>query len=323
MSDYAEYGDALNYSEHARESLDFFETDFVDVFFYFEDEGHEVVYERFIMRLFPHLRHYRAICLGGKTKVIKKAKEERLEGNIYVFVVDKDFDDVLGVVETVPDLHYLRKYSLENYLFDVRAFIAVAAEEIGRKSSHAEIAKKLEDFPAFAGQLVNALIRLARYFIVARKYGVDIQTTKMPASDLLKESGQDWPIPSEGWMEKYRTDFKALCNNPRNEWLLDDECFNSQLQAAFSYQPAAAIGEVQAIDHVCGKHLIGCLSNFVDSRLQTALSAFDPPSLYTKLLNHVDMQPLRYLVNTLEQAYPKVFGKTVVQVDDMSGLMAA
>lgn len=111
--------DIPTYSEAGLDVIDAFYQDYVAAIFFFEDEHHESVYERILLRLIPTLRSFQVICLGGKTKIIAKAKEARPLGAKWLFVLDKDFDDLLGSVFSHKDVYYLRAFSLENYLIDL------------------------------------------------------------------------------------------------------------------------------------------------------------------------------------------------------------
>ena len=115
--------DIPEYSEFAKQVLDIFHLDSVDVIFFFEDEGYESVYEKLISRMFPQLRSVAVICLGGKTKCVAKAKETPKSNRKipYIFILDKDFDDLLNGVELIPNVYYLQKFSIENYLVDLPA----------------------------------------------------------------------------------------------------------------------------------------------------------------------------------------------------------
>ena len=167
------------YSEAGTDVLDAFYQDYVAAIFFFEDEHHEAVYERILMRLIPKLRSFQVICLGGKSKLIAKAKEVRPVGAKWLFVLDKDFDDLLGSIFVHEDVYYLRAFSLENYLVDLPGIISLAVEMNPRGLTVRAAREQCRAFPAYIARLRASLERIGRLFVVARRYRVDIQTTKL------------------------------------------------------------------------------------------------------------------------------------------------
>ena len=88
---------------------------FNDVDFYVEDEGKENFYYLIFRKLFPEMKITKIFPLGGKQYVIQEAAKHT--GNLKkVFIADKDFDDLLGKIVVLPNLFYLQRYSIENYL---------------------------------------------------------------------------------------------------------------------------------------------------------------------------------------------------------------
>jgi hypothetical protein len=104
------------YTAEGQDAIELLYLDYASFFFYFEDAHHESVYERFIERLFPKITGFVVICLGGKTKVLAKAKEGRFPGVKSIFIVDSDYDSFPGKVEKIPDVFHFEKISFENYL---------------------------------------------------------------------------------------------------------------------------------------------------------------------------------------------------------------
>jgi len=88
------------------------------VLIYCEDEGFEEFYGRLLRRLVPDVMYEDILCLGGKTEVLKKASEGPVAGKKRVFLLDKDFDDITGVIKSSAGIVYLGRYSIENYLLD-------------------------------------------------------------------------------------------------------------------------------------------------------------------------------------------------------------
>lgn len=109
-------------SDAYRIGEDIFFFQFNDVSFYVEDEEQENFFFCILKRLFPEIRIERIFPLGGKDNVIEEAKKNQGDKK-KVFIVDKDFDDILNKVVNYDNLFYLDRYSIENYLLEQDALI--------------------------------------------------------------------------------------------------------------------------------------------------------------------------------------------------------
>ncbi len=101
---------------------------FVDVSFYIEDIEQENFYYVILKNLFADVRFDKIFPLGGKTNVLAEAAIYANDKK-RVYIVDKDFDDLLSSVVDIPNLFYLEKYSIENYLIDEEAIRKYIIEE--------------------------------------------------------------------------------------------------------------------------------------------------------------------------------------------------
>lgn len=109
-------------SDTYRIGEDVFFFQFNDVSFYVEDEEQENFFFCILKRLFPEIRIERIFPLGGKDNVIEEAEKNQGDKK-KVFIVDKDFDDLLNKIVHYDNLFYLDRYSIENYLLEQDAFI--------------------------------------------------------------------------------------------------------------------------------------------------------------------------------------------------------
>lgn len=108
--------------------IDIFYTQFNDVNFYIEDEDQENFYYEIFRKLFPKVKLNKIFPLRGKDNVIEKAGKN-IGDKKKIFLVDKDFDDLLGKIKKQPNLFYLEKYSIENYLLNETSFKEYIVEE--------------------------------------------------------------------------------------------------------------------------------------------------------------------------------------------------
>ncbi|CAH0229449.1 hypothetical protein SRABI27_02436 [Pedobacter sp. Bi27] len=101
---------------------------FNDINFYVEDVDKEHFYFHLFKNLFNGIKINRIIGLNGKANVIKAA-ESIANSKKDVYIVDQDFDDFFRSKQQLPNLFYLRKYSIENYLINQEALFELVKEE--------------------------------------------------------------------------------------------------------------------------------------------------------------------------------------------------
>lgn len=138
---------------------------FNDISFYVEDIGAEQIYYEILRKLFPNIRLAKIFPLGGKEEVIRAARSYNSD-RLRVFLVDKDFDDILKTKVSLPNLFYLKQYSIENYLLEHEAVYAIIVEERPRLKrayilGHFAIEK-------FLNERVEELLDLFTLFLVAQ-----------------------------------------------------------------------------------------------------------------------------------------------------------
>lgn len=120
---------------------DVFYLQFNDISFYIEDEDQENFYHKILCKLFPNLQIEKIFPLNGKNNVINDCKSNR--GDIRkIYIVDKDFDDLLDKKEFISNLFYLNRYSIENYLIEENSLIEYIISE-KPKLKRANIKRKL------------------------------------------------------------------------------------------------------------------------------------------------------------------------------------
>lgn len=293
------------YSDDARSVIALFYQGYVAATFFVEDDDHESVYERILLKLLPMAKSFAVVCLGGKSKAIAHAKEPRPEGMQHIYLLDKDYDDLLGELVDIPDVFYLRAYSIENYLVDFRAITAVAVEMNARELTMAKALTRCADFPAYYDKLCLNLKELARIFVVARRNRVSTQTTKMQVSEILTGSDQDRPIPTDEWVAQFKLRVQSKAYGA-NEWLADDTAFQVALESAFHVSASIRFPTVEPEAHICGKHLLGCVLRYLQNALGVKLATLDPVELYLRIVAHSSLQELFFLREQLSDRYPKL-----------------
>lgn len=271
----------FDYSQDAKAARDLFVSDFTSHIFYVEDTGAEIFYERLFERLFPKLRDFQVVCLDGKTNVRKKAAERRIADLTYIFVVDKDFDDLLGGAD--PNLVYLDRYSVENYLADLQALVKVLVEEYPDGMSAQKAMAQCDDYTKYRATLDTRLIAVTQYFVVARRLWLELKSSKIPATELVEGSSEFHPMPTNDWIAAYRS--KVL-----EESGMPDADLNLQLQNAFSPSPDFPEATTTPLFHVPGKHLLYCVQKYLCARTVPKFDEKLGKALHTRILNHINIE---------------------------------
>ncbi|VWD16824.1 MULTISPECIES: DUF4435 domain-containing protein [Burkholderia] len=271
-----------------------------DVLFYFEDAGQESVYDRFIKRLFPEIRRPMVLCLNGCSEVIKKMRSENVFKKPRVGIIDLDFRDLLGQLEDIPGLVNFKKHCFENYLINRDALLEIAIERMDEPARQLEAEEKIGDYESFYDRLVGKYEELARYFIVARRQKVPIETTKVSPSELV--DGEVGGL-SEDWVENYKTRFLAACEESHTH-LLMPEILHEDLEQAFSPPEGIVVAvENTPIDHFSGKHLLYFMTDYFDRRLGSKLLEL---SVLQRYLAYVSRVPADTFATIVEECWEDI-----------------
>lgn len=148
---------------------------FNEINFYVEDEGQENLYYVVLRKLFPDIEFKKIFPLNGKDNVIADAIiNGHNKKNIYL--VDKDFDDIHGIVKNHPNLFYLKEYSIENYLLEENAILEFVIEE-KPKLKRDKIAEQF-DLNGFINESVGLFKELVSIYLVIQEYDLGIDNVR-------------------------------------------------------------------------------------------------------------------------------------------------
>jgi hypothetical protein len=115
---------------------DIFYVQFNEISFYIEDEDQENFFFCILKNLFPDIKIDKIFPLNGKENVINESNLN-LGNKKKIFIVDKDFDDILNKIKLNENLFYLERYSIENHLIEKDAIVEyVIGEKPKLKKDH-------------------------------------------------------------------------------------------------------------------------------------------------------------------------------------------
>ncbi|PKP20998.1 MAG: hypothetical protein CVU05_07820 [Bacteroidetes bacterium HGW-Bacteroidetes-21] len=236
---------------------DIFYGQFNDIEFYVEDTEQEHFYYNIFKTLFPELKFGKIFPLNGKTNV-KDAARINAGNKKKVYIVDLDFDHIIGTVENLNNLFYLKKYSIENYLFSKEAIYEAIRTKDSKLKDH-EI-DAIFNYDELLNLAANSLKELASAFIIIQKHALGIEYYNF---NLTKDF--DFSIASPYYRMNFITDYLNFVDSE-----LKKKNNRYSLQAQITKLRRYFNNLIEALSNIPGKHLL----IFIKERLQ-ALKLID------------------------------------------------
>jgi hypothetical protein len=250
-------------SEGGLAASDVFYRDFNDYSFYVEDSEQENLYFDILKKLFPNVSLEKIFPLGGKPNVLAHSKDEanQLISN-RIYLLDKDFDDLLGTKEDIAGVFYLDEFCIENYLLDEEAIVEVVLET-HPKEKRDDIRKHLSlatIIPAIAGDLKP----LFALFFLAQTEGLKIANCGTKPEKFCNKKQLWRTCPT--LVGAYSSEISSRC------------------KASSCEQPAAALSTDPRLHHffatadgkvISGKFWLAMLFHYVKSRYKLGSISFE------------------------------------------------
>lgn len=267
-------------------ALDLFYVGFNEVNFYFEDQDQENLYEEIIKKLFPELKYSRVFPLHGKKSVLAHASQSKTDHSIKnpIYIVDKDFDDLLGTIIQDDRIFYLDRYCIENYLLDESSLLNIIIETYP-KSKRSEVQKNI-DIPGFYAQSMQSLLPLFRLFYAVQRLGLGLKNcSSKPEEFTLK--GKPWTIDPQK-IEKYFDLIQATAQEISLEPPLTDP-LNDFRTKLCSKIPGESL--------VSGKFIAAVMFHYIKSKYSLGSITFES-FIYRSAKNH-DLSNLNSIVQRI------------------------
>lgn len=244
--------------------------DFVNVRFYFEDEAKENFYEFLVNLMFPELVTEHVFCLGGKGNVLAEAQKEDNSGVPRIFLLDKDFDDLLTKLSDPEGVIRLRAYSIENYFLDVNSLCKAAAaicDDLRLSNLDANKNSILKNF----NRIVVDYAPIAKLFYAVRRFNLsNVKTTKRDYKDFIKNGDVDNIVHKEilaNFIHEIQRESLKQSNR-----LSDINIITQELASDFvPKRGCVAKGDQKLLPNFPGKHLFHFLCEVIDRLFGTKL----------------------------------------------------
>jgi Protein of unknown function (DUF4435) len=270
-------------------ALDIFYDDFNDVHFFVEDIDQENLYELILRKLFPELRVARVFPLGGKQAVLNRCTHDSQQRSAppSVYIVDKDFDDLLRRRLSHPFLFYLDRYCIENYFAEPDAIIDVIIESLP-KLNRSEVSASL-CLPAKLIELAESMRPLFQLFYGVQFYDLGIKNCAL-APEIFCQKSRRWIIDQRA-VEKYCEQVsQAALTTPHS----------LALSAPFTDGEIAKLKSLDCHSVVSGKYICSLLFHYIRSEHNLGTITFE--SFLFRLAKNASLSSLSSLAEAIRAA---------------------
>lgn len=251
-------------SQSGMAALDIFYADFNDVNFYVEDEDQENLYYEILRKLLKTTRITRIFPLGGKSAVLHHATSEANQGIrcFRVYIVDRDFDHLLGKQLEHPNVFYLDRFCVENHLLEPAAIVELAIENHPKKR-RADVELKLS-LDSQIPSLYNCLRPLFMLFLCSQSLNLDVKNCSSPP-EAFCEPKRLWEL-KDAAIISYTEELRAAAGANG----LGPDQFDAQCDLVFARASTASNQEL-----VSGKFVAAMLFHYIKSKYSLGSMTFE------------------------------------------------
>jgi hypothetical protein len=233
---------------------DIFHVQFNEISFFIEDEDQENFFFCILKNLFPDIQIDKIFPLNGKDNVINESNEN-IGNKKKIFIVDKDFDDILNKINTNDNLFYLERYSIENHLIEKDAIVEYIIGE-KPKLKRADI-NNLFDLGVNIQNINNKLSELIHLHLVVQKKCSRIKNVSLNHERFFDFNNGDFSLkPAQ--LSRYKLDIQTELNN-----------IDGRLTLTSQFKKVNKIVNINnnqlCIKHVPGKYLVKMIKQVIES----------------------------------------------------------
>ena len=257
-----EENDLPSRSESGLAALDVFYEEFNEINFYVEDAEQENLYEVLLRRIYPSVKIGRIFPLGGKKAVCSHAASSDNEAlsAFRAYILDRDFDHLLGKALTHPNVFYLDRFCIENYLIEEAGIVEVVVES-HPKRRRTEVSASL-DMATIIRSTFNSLRPLFVYFACVQRFSLGLPNCRS-APEVYCQAKRRWEVDPTA-LKIYADRIVAVASH------IEPPIVNPLVDSRM----ADAMG---ADDHslVSGKHALAMLFHYLKSKFSLGSITFE------------------------------------------------
>ncbi len=275
-------------NDNYRLAEDIFYVQFNDISFYIEDEEQENFFFCILKNLFPDIRIDRIFPLNGKENVINESNSS-LGDNKKVFIVDKDFDDILNKMNSNENLFYLERYSIENHLIEKEAIVEYIIGE-KPKLKREDIDNTL-DLDSHIENINNKLSELIHLHLVVQNKCSNLKNVSLNHERFFDFNNGDFTIkPAQ--IDAYKVQIRYELNNIDGRLTLESQV--RKVKSVININ-----SNELCIKHVPGKYLIKMIKQLIESFF--GLVSRNTESFCYRLANNCSFTSLNGLKLSVEE----------------------
>lgn len=233
---------------------DIFYLQFNEISFFIEDEDQENFFFCILKNLFPDIQIDKIFPLNGKDNVINESNKN-IGNKKKVFIVDKDFDDILNKINSNDNLFYLDRYSIENHLIEKDAIVEYIIGE-KPKLKRADI-NNLFDLELNIQNINNKLSELIHLHLVVQKKCSRIKNISLNHERFFDFNNGDFCLKPVQ-LNRYKLDIQNELSN-----------IDGRLKLTSQFKKVKKIVNINnnqlSIKHVPGKYLIKMIKQVIES----------------------------------------------------------
>ncbi|OPC32650.1 DUF4435 domain-containing protein [Elizabethkingia miricola] len=237
-----------------RVAEDVFYLQFNDISFYIEDEDQENFYHKTLCKLFPNLQIEKIFPLNGKKNVIDECKSNIGDKN-KIYIVDKDFDDILGKKESISNLFYLNRYSIENYLIEENSILEYIISEKPRLK-RSNIKRRL-DITKIIEIIKSSIKEIIHLFVLVQKKCSALKNISLSYERFFDFNNGNFQIKQD--------QVDSYIDSIKNELKVVDKRLKFDVQLKKIIREHSLTSNDCCINHYPGKFIIKMLKQTIES----------------------------------------------------------
>lgn len=266
-----------------KRGLDILYSQFNDIDIYVEDAGKEYMYYQLFKFLLPGIKLAKIFSLGGKDNVVLEAQANSSNKN-KVYLVDLDFDNILAKKQTIRNLIYLERYSIENYLVDEGAIKEQIREK--KPSMTDAVIERLFIYKAEVSKIAEYLITPALAAILVQRYDLRIAYPSIePYEYITYKSTKSYSATMSLFLTQVETALKAKDGRFTLAAKIRAEKYNTR--------------GIRRVDVIPGKWILTLLKEVL--RREHLVSQKSDESFAYALAKDIDKSNLRFIVREIER----------------------
>jgi Protein of unknown function (DUF4435) len=195
---------------------DIFYGQFNEIEFYVEDYEQEHFYFNILKKLFPTVKFEKIFPLNGKGNVITES-QSNIGNKKKIFIVDLDYDHIIGTKVNQSNLFYLKKYSIENYLVSKNAIYELIRVK-NPKLKDSDI-NQIINLDNLLKETANCLKELSSSFIVIKKHTLGIVYYGLNTNRDFDFSGKT-PTYRSNFISEYFADIETVLKTKKKSYTL-------------------------------------------------------------------------------------------------------